>query len=57
MERALPAFFGEPPTLDRNNGGLTPGQFRVEILSGLTVALAVAVGYVVAQQIEDEDDE
>ena len=41
MERALTAFFGEPPTLDRHNGGMTPGQFRVEILSGLTVALAL----------------
>lgn len=41
MERALTAFFGEPPTLDRNNGGMTPGQFRVEVLSGLTVALAL----------------
>lgn len=41
MERALTAFFGEPPTLDRHNGGMTPGQFRVELLSGLTVALAL----------------
>ena len=41
MERALTAFFGEPPTLDRHNGGMSPGQFRVEILSGLTVALAL----------------
>ena len=41
MERALTAFFGKPPTLDRHNGGMSPGQFRVEILSGLTVALAL----------------
>ena len=41
MERALTAFFGERPTFDQISGKLTPGQFRVEILSGLTVALAL----------------
>ena len=41
MERALTAFFGDRPTFDQISGKLTPGQFRVEILSGLTVALAL----------------
>ena len=41
MERALTAFFGERPTFDPAGSTLTPSQFRVEVLSGLTVALAL----------------
>ncbi len=41
MERALTAFFGDRPSFDQITGKLTPSQFRVEILSGLTVALAL----------------
>ena len=41
MERALTAFFGDRPSFDNLGGGLTPARLRVEVLSGLTVALAL----------------
>ncbi len=41
MERALTAFFGDRPSFDSAGGALTPARLRVEVLSGLTVALAL----------------
>lgn len=41
MARALLASFADSLTLRDPDAPLTPGQFRVEILSGLTVALAL----------------
>ena len=41
MERALTAFFGDRPSIDRNADRLTPAGLRVELLAGLTVALAL----------------
>ena len=41
MERALAAVFGAQPNFDRIAEGFTPGRLRIEILSGLTVALAL----------------
>ncbi len=41
MERALTAFFGERPSFSEFSGEMTPERWRIEILSGLTVALAL----------------
>ncbi len=41
MERALTAFFGERPSFSKFSGEMTPERWRIEILSGLTVALAL----------------
>lgn len=41
MERALSAVFGGVLSSAQAHRKITPGQFRVEILSGLTVALAL----------------
>ncbi|MDJ0638419.1 MAG: SulP family inorganic anion transporter [Paracoccaceae bacterium] len=41
MERALTAFFGETTSPYSNTVGLSAGRLRVEVLAGLTVALAL----------------
>ena len=41
MERAMSAVFGGVLSSEQVRGGLSPSQLRVELLSGLTVALAL----------------
>ena len=41
MERALSAVIGGVLTSDRSNGSIGIGQIRIELLAGLTVALAL----------------
>ena len=41
MERTLAAVFGRVNSSDKSGGGLAPGQIRIEVLAGLTVALAL----------------
>ena len=41
MEKALRAVWGDTPPRDKTNVALTPARIRIEVLAGLTVALAL----------------
>lgn len=41
MERAWTAVFGEVLSSDKTKAGFAPARIRIELLAGLTVALAL----------------